>query len=64
MLRRYSRFTFVEKTISNSPEVLRTKFLGCDGLFCFIGICKFGSFKDPLPTSTSLTQLYFIFRRI
>ena len=28
----YSRFTFVENTISNSPKVLRAKFLGSDGL--------------------------------
>ena len=45
--RGYSRFTFVEKTISNSPKVTRTKFLGSNGLFCFINISKSGSFKNP-----------------
>ena len=25
----------------------RAKFLGSDGLFCYISICKFGSFKNP-----------------
>ena len=60
---RYSRFTFVENTISNSPKVPRTKFLGSDGLFCFISICKFGSFKNPFAMITSLLDFYFRFRR-
>ena len=55
--------TFVENTISNSPKVLRTKFLGGDGLFCFSSIGKFGSFKNPFATITSLCELYFRFRR-
>ena len=59
----YSRFTFAENTISNSPKVLRAKFLGSDGLFCFSSICKFGSFKNPFATITSLSELYFKFRR-
>ena len=42
-----SRFTFAENTIGNSPKVPRTKFLGSDGLLCFLSICKFGSFKNP-----------------
>ena len=42
-----SRFIFAENTIGNSPKVPRTKFLGSDGLFCFLSICKFGSFKNP-----------------
>ena len=33
--------------------------LGSDGIFCFISLCKFGSFKDPFATITSLTELYF-----
>ena len=61
--RRYGRFTFVEKTISNSPEVMRAKFLGSNGLFCFISICKFGSFKNPFAMITNLSELYFRIRR-
>ena len=60
---RYSRFTYVENTISNSPKVTRAKFLGSNGLFCFISICKFGSFKNPFATITSLSELYFRIRR-
>ena len=59
----YSRFTFVENTISNLPKVPRAKFLGSDGLICFISICKFGSFKNPFALITSLSKLYFRFRR-
>ena len=33
------------------------------GLFCFISICKFGSFKNPFAMITSLSELYFRFRR-
>ena len=29
---------------------------------CFISICKFGSFKNPFATITSLSELYFRFR--
>ena len=61
--RRYSRFTFVENTTSNLPKVPRAKFLGSNGLFCFSSICKFGSFKNPFSTITSLSELYFRFRR-
>ena len=61
--RRYSRFIFVKNTIGNSPKVPRVKFLGSDGLFCFIRISKFGSFKNPFATITSLPELYFSFRR-
>ena len=50
-------------TISNSPKVLRAKFLGSDGLFCFSSICKFGSFKNPFAMITSLSELYSRFRR-
>ena len=55
--RRYSRFTFVENTISNLPKVLRAKFLGSDRLLCFSSICKFGSFKNSFATITSLSIL-------
>ena len=47
-------FTFVKNTISNSLKVLKAKFLGSDGLFCFI--CKFGSFKNLFATITSLPK--------
>ena len=36
--KRYSRFTFVEDTISNLPKIVRAKFLGSDGLFCFVSM--------------------------
>ena len=55
--RRYSIFTSVENTIGNSPKVPRTRFLGSDGLFDFIGICKFCSFKNTFVTTTSLSEL-------
>ena len=38
-------------------------FLGSDGFFCFSGICKFGSFKNPFATIISLPELYFRFRK-
>ena len=34
-----------------------------NGLFCFSSICKFDSFKNPLATITSLSELYFRFKR-
>ena len=49
--------------VSNSPKVTRAKFLGSNGLFCFSSICKFGSFKNPFATITSLSELYFRIRR-
>ena len=45
------------------PKVPRTKFLENDRLFCFSSICKFGSFKNPFATITSLLELYFRLRR-
>ena len=33
------------------------------GLFCFISICKFFSFKNPFARITSLSELCFRFRR-
>ena len=38
-------------------------FQGIDGLFCFISICKFGSFKNPFAMITSLSEIYFRFKR-
>ena len=38
---------------------MSAKFLGRDRLFCFISICKFGSFKNPFTTITSLPELRF-----
>ena len=61
--RRYSRFTFVENIIGNSPKVPRAKFLGSKGLFCFISIRKFGNLKNPFATITSLSELFLWFRR-
>ena len=43
---------------------LRAKFLRSGKLFCFINICKFGSFKNVFATVTSLSELYVRFRRI
>ena len=34
-----------------------------DRLLCIISICKFGSFKNSFATITSLSELYFRFRR-
>ena len=59
----YIRFTLVENTFSNSPKSLRVKFLGSDGLFCFISIFKFRSFKSTFAMVTSLCELYFRIRR-
>ena len=58
-----SRFTFVENTIINSPEVTRVKFLGSDRSFCFNSINKFGSFKNLFATISSLSELYFRFTK-
>ena len=33
---------------------MRAKFLGSNELFCFISVTKFGSFKNPFETITSL----------
>ena len=38
-------------------------YIWSDGLFCFISICQFGSFKNPVAIITSLSVLYFRFRR-
>ena len=40
-------------------QVPRAKFLGSGGLFCFISIWKFGSFKNPFAMITGLSELYF-----
>ena len=45
-------------------KVRRAKFLGNDGLFCFISICKFGSFKTPFAMITRLSELYFRVKKI
>ena len=42
---------------------LLCKFLESNRLFCFISTCKFGSFKNPFATITSLSELYFRIRR-
>ena len=38
-----ANLTFFEKIINSSMKVPRFKFLGSDGLFCFIIICKFAA---------------------
>ena len=45
---------------TKSPE---SQISGSDLLFCLISTCKFGSFKNPFATITSLCELYFRFRR-
>ena len=47
-------------------SLLRTllAILGSDRLFCFISISRSGSFKNPFATITSLSELYFKFRRM
>ena len=44
-------------------KVPSARFLGRDGFFCFISICKFGSFNNPFATITNLSELYFKIRR-
>ena len=39
--------TFVENTISSSPEVMRAKFLGSNGLFCFTSIMQAWQLQEP-----------------
>ena len=72
-----SRFEFLEKFLANNFALSDAedntsgpmnrggiaKFLGSDGLFCLSSLCKFGSFKNPFATITSLSGLYFRFRR-
>ena len=59
--RRHSRFTFVENTISNSPNIQGAEFLWTNRLFCFSSMCKFGSFKNAFATVTVLTRWPLIF---
>ena len=59
----YSRFTFVENSLSNLPKVPKAKFQGSERLFCFISICKFCSFKNPFAMITGLSELYLRFRK-
>ena len=61
--RSYSRFTFNENTTSNLPEVSRSLQVSGKSLFCFSSIWKFASSKNPFETITSLSELYFRFRR-
>ena len=54
----YSRFTFVENTISNSQKVPRAKFLEVIDSFVLLA-----HFIYPFETISSLSELYFRFRR-
>ena len=42
---------------------MRARFLGGDEVFCFISICRFGSFQNPFAMITSLSEIHFRFRR-
>ena len=42
---------------------MRAKFLGSNGLFSFISLCKFGSLKNHFGTINNLSELYFRIRR-
>ena len=33
--------------------------MGSDGIFCFISMCKLGSFKNPFAMITRLSEIYF-----
>ena len=46
------------RTLLAIRQVTRAKFLRSNGLFCFISICKFGSFKNPFAIITSLSELF------
>ena len=59
---RYDRFIF-ENTICNFLKVWKTIFVVSDGLFCFISICKSGSSEKSFAKITSLSELFFRFRR-
>ena len=61
--KKFSRFTFVKNTLSNSSNGSRANFYEGDGSLWFIGMCKCGSFKNPFAMITSLSKLYFRFRR-
>ena len=54
---------FVVNTIGNLPKIPIATSLRSDGTFCFISICKFGSFKSPFALITSLSELNSRFRR-
>ena len=45
------------------PKFSKASLLGTHGVFCFISVCKFGSFNNPFAMIASLSELYFRFRR-
>ena len=51
------------RTLLAICQVPRAQFLGSDRLYCFSSICMFGSFKNSFAMMTSLSELYFRFRR-
>ena len=51
------------KTLLAICQKSRVKILENNRLFYFISICKFGSFKNPFATITSLSELSFRLRR-
>ena len=52
------------RTLLAIHQKLPAKLLGSNRLFCFIGICKFGSFKNSFATIASLSELYFRIKRL
>ena len=59
---RYSTFTSAEKLLAIHHTSQEPSF--CEVIdSCFNSICKFGSFKNPFGTITSLSELSFRFRR-
>ena len=62
--RRYSRFTFVENTISNSPKVVEPSFSEVIDTFDLLAsVSLAGSGTLLLQLLTSLSELYFRFKR-
>ena len=55
-------FTFVEKTISNSPNTWQSSFWEVINS-CFIRMCKFASFKNPFSMIIDLFEFYFRIKR-
>ena len=57
------RLVLEEKTSKDIPESSRAKFLGSNGLFCFISIWRFGRFKNSFAMITRLSELCLRIRR-
>ena len=55
----YSRFTFVENTISNSPKVLRVKFQGSDTFF-LLSVCASRDYFRKIIRVAIAAQMIFL----